>query len=91
MKVIAVNGASHSGKTTVCEVIIRELRRRGRTVGSVKEIHCQGFTLDPDPRTDTGLHRSAGVPADYRPGLEGNGPPPPNQAFRGGNSGVLSP
>ncbi len=60
MQVIAVNGTSNSGKTTVSQIIIKGLRRRGYSVGSVKEIHSEGFTLDPDPKTDTALHRAAG-------------------------------
>lgn len=59
MKAIAVNGTSDSGKTTVCEGLIRGLRQRGYTVGSVKEIHCQDFTIDV-PGTDTARHREAG-------------------------------
>lgn len=60
MKAIAINGTSHSGKTTVSQIIIKGLRSRGYTVGSVKEIHSPGFTFDPDPKTDTSLHRAAG-------------------------------
>lgn len=60
MKAIAVNGRSKSGKTTVCETIIKGLRQRGYTVGSVKEIHFEAFSIDPDPRTNTNRHRSAG-------------------------------
>ncbi|NLL43030.1 MAG: molybdopterin-guanine dinucleotide biosynthesis protein B [Firmicutes bacterium] len=60
MKVIAVIGTSNSGKTTVCEVIIRGLRERGFSVGSVKEIHSPDFALDPDPAEDTGRHRASG-------------------------------
>ncbi len=62
MKAIAVIGTSDSGKTAVCETIIRTLRARGGyTVGSVKEIHHAGFALDSDPTEDTGgRHRAAG-------------------------------
>ena len=60
MKAIAVNGRSKSGKTTVCETIIKGLRQRGYTVGSVKEIHFEAFSIDPDPRTNTNRHRSEG-------------------------------
>lgn len=60
MKAIAVNGITKSGKTTVCETIIKGLRRRGYTVGSVKEIHFEGFAIDPDPTTNTRRHRAAG-------------------------------
>lgn len=61
MKVIAVVGTSGSGKTTICEAIIRGLRQRGYRVGSVKEIHCQDFTLDPNPVANTRRHRAAGA------------------------------
>lgn len=60
MKAIAINGTSNSGKTTVCEVIIKGLRERGYTVGSVKEIHSPDFALDPDLGEDTGRHRNSG-------------------------------
>lgn len=60
MKVIAVNGTSNSGKTTICEVIIKGLRNKGYSVGSVKEIHCLDFALDPDLSTNTGRHKVAG-------------------------------
>lgn len=60
MKAIAVIGPSGSGKTTVCEVIIRGLSQKGYRVGSVKEIHCRDFTLDPDPSANTRRHRAAG-------------------------------
>ena len=61
MKAVAVNGLSGSGKTTVCEALISGLRRRGYKVGSVKEIHFQGFAIDPDPATNTRRHRAAGA------------------------------
>ncbi len=60
MKAIAINGTSNSGKTALCEIIIRGLRERGYTVGSVKEIHSTDFALDPDPGEDTGRHRRSG-------------------------------
>ncbi len=60
MKAIAVNGLTKSGKTTVCETVIKGLRSRGYTVGSVKEIHFEGFAIDPNPATNTRRHRTAG-------------------------------
>lgn len=60
MRVIAVNGPSKSGKTTVCEAIIAGLRARGYSVGSVKEIHFEGFEIDPNPSANTRRHKSAG-------------------------------
>lgn len=60
MKAIAINGRTKSGKTTVCETLIKGLRKRGYTVGSVKEIHFEQFAIDPDPITNTNRHRAAG-------------------------------
>lgn len=60
MKVIAVNGISKSGKTTVCETVISGLRKRGYSVGSVKEIHFEQFKIDPNINTNTNRHRLAG-------------------------------
>ena len=60
MKAIAVNGITMSGKTTVCETIIKGLRKRGYSVGSVKEIHYEDFKIDPDPNSNTNRHRAAG-------------------------------
>jgi molybdopterin-guanine dinucleotide biosynthesis protein MobB len=42
---VAVVGASGSGKTTVLEALIPELSRRGRRVGAVKHTH-HSFDLD---------------------------------------------
>lgn len=61
MKVIAINGVSGSGKTTVCEIIISGLRRRGFSVGSVKDIHYEEFALDNMPDANTYRHRQAGA------------------------------
>ena len=41
MKVFSVIGISKSGKTTTIENIIKELRKRNYSVGSVKEIHFE--------------------------------------------------
>ena len=61
MKVLSVCGISKSGKTTTIENIIRELTRRGYKVGSVKSIHDETFTIDPDPNSNTRRHREAGA------------------------------
>ena len=60
MKVLSVIGISQSGKTTTIENIIRELTRRGRTVGTIKEIHFHDFKMDMDG-TNTHRHRQAGA------------------------------
>ena len=60
MKVFAVRGIKNSGKTTTIEGIIRELTVRGNRVGSIKNIHCEDFKMDPSLTSDTGRHRTAG-------------------------------
>ncbi len=60
MKVIAVNGITKSGKTTVCETIISGLRKLGFSVGSVKEIHFELFKIDPVEDSNTNRHKNAG-------------------------------
>ena len=61
MKAFSVVGYSKSGKTTTIECIIRELKSRGYKVGSVKEIHSEGFALDNDPASNSNRHRMAGA------------------------------
>ncbi len=60
MKVISVYGYSKSGKTTTVENLIKELVRRGYTVGSVKEIHFEDFAIDSEG-SNTDRHRKAGA------------------------------
>ncbi|MDO4545915.1 MAG: molybdopterin-guanine dinucleotide biosynthesis protein B [Bacillota bacterium] len=60
MKVIKVQGISKTGKTTTVEQIIRELRRRGHTVGSIKEIHFEDFTIETEG-SNTDRHKKAGA------------------------------
>lgn len=59
MKVFTVVGITLSGKTTTIENIIRELRKRGYSVGSVKEIHYEKFQIDTEG-TNTYRHKMAG-------------------------------
>lgn len=59
MKVLSVFGYSTSGKTTTIEEIIKELRRRGYTVGSVKDIHYDEFAIDTEG-SNTFRHKQAG-------------------------------
>lgn len=59
MKVLSVIGTTKTGKTATIENIIRELRRRRYTVGSVKEIHFEEFAIDTEG-TNTDRHRKAG-------------------------------
>jgi len=60
VKVFSIVGISRSGKTTVAEAIIAELRRRNYRVGSVKDIHFEGFALDQEG-TNTHRHKMAGA------------------------------
>lgn len=60
MKVLSVIGTSKTGKTTIIENIIRELRRRRYTVGSVKDIHFEKFAIDTEG-TNTDRHKKAGA------------------------------
>ncbi|MGI6361321.1 MAG: molybdopterin-guanine dinucleotide biosynthesis protein B [Bacillota bacterium] len=59
MKVIAVCGITKSGKTTTVEKIVGELRNRGYSVGSVKEIHFEKFAIDTEG-SNTYRHKMAG-------------------------------
>lgn len=60
MKVFSVFGYSKSGKTTTIEMLIKELKRRGYSVGTVKDIHYEGFAIDTEG-TNTDRHRKAGA------------------------------
>ncbi|MCR4426757.1 MAG: molybdopterin-guanine dinucleotide biosynthesis protein MobB [Firmicutes bacterium] len=60
MRVIAVSGVHRSGKTTTIEQLIRELSRRGHSVGTVKDIHRESFSMDR-PGSNTDRHRAAGA------------------------------
>jgi len=56
---IAVVGGKHSGKTTVIEHLLAELKRRGYRVGAVKEM-VRIPTLDT-PQTETDRYSAAGA------------------------------
>lgn len=60
MRVINIQGRKKTGKTTTVTNIIAELCRRGYSVGSVKGIHIEGFTMDVEGE-DTGKHKKAGA------------------------------
>lgn len=60
MKAFSVIGVTKSGKTTTIENIIRELKRRGFSVGSIKEIHYEKFAIDTEG-TNTYRHKAAGA------------------------------
>lgn len=59
MKIFSVYGYSKSGKTTTIENLIKELIKRGYTVGSVKDIHFEQFAIDTEG-SNTDRHRKAG-------------------------------
>lgn len=59
MKVFSVTGLTGSGKTTTIEKLIGELKNRGFSVGTVKEIHNDQFKLDIEGK-NTYRHRKAG-------------------------------
>ena len=59
--VLSIVGKSESGKTTLIETLIPELKRRGYRVGVVKHAH-HGFDLDR-PGKDSYRHRQAGANA----------------------------
>lgn len=60
MKIITVFGYSGSGKTTTIEEIIKELTGRGYSVGTVKDIHNEEFSMDNEG-TNTDRHKKAGA------------------------------
>lgn len=60
MKVFCVCGLTKSGKTTTSVKIIEELIARGYSVGSVKDIHFEQFTLETEG-TNTYKHKVAGA------------------------------
>ncbi len=60
MRVVAVVGTKKSGKTTVVERMLGELRRRDLRAGSLKMIHHEGFTIHAEGR-DTARHWQAGA------------------------------
>ena len=59
--VLSIVGKSDSGKTTLIEKIIPELKRRGYRVGIVKHAH-HGFEMDQKGK-DSHRHRQAGADA----------------------------
>jgi molybdopterin-guanine dinucleotide biosynthesis protein MobB len=57
--VVAAIGTSGSGKTTVIEYLINRFSEEGYSVGAVKHIHHQGFTMDKEG-TNTWRYARAG-------------------------------
>ncbi|HOD55551.1 MAG TPA: molybdopterin-guanine dinucleotide biosynthesis protein MobB [Candidatus Cloacimonadota bacterium] len=46
MKVFSVCGLHHSGKTTVCEEMMKVMKLSGFSVSSIKDIHQDNFSMD---------------------------------------------
>ena len=57
--VVSIVGRSKSGRTTLLEKMVRELKQRGYRVGTVKHHSHPGFELDR-PGKDTWRHAEAG-------------------------------
>lgn len=60
MRVFSVCGFSKSGKTTTIINLIPNLIQLGYSVGTVKDIHFDAFTMDTEGK-NTYLHRKAGA------------------------------
>ncbi len=56
---VAIVGNSDTGKTTLIEKLVPDLKRRGYTVGTVKHTH-HGFKMDERGK-DTWRHQAAGA------------------------------
>jgi molybdopterin-guanine dinucleotide biosynthesis protein B len=57
--IISIIGKSNSGKTTLLEKLIRELKQRGYRVATIKHHSHAGFEVD-QPGKDTWRHAQAG-------------------------------
>lgn len=60
MRTVMIKGYSKTGKTSTVTALVAELKKRGYTVGTVKDIHFEGYHADVDG-TDTYKHRQAGA------------------------------
>lgn len=60
IKLFSVHGISSTGKTTTIENIIKELKKRRFSVGTIKEIHFEDFAIDTKG-SNTDRHRKAGA------------------------------
>ncbi len=58
-QLLSVVGNSASGKTTILEKLIVELKRRGHRIGVIKHAH-HGFNLDQEGK-DSWRHKNAGA------------------------------
>ena len=60
MKICTIVGIRKSGKTTTVEGLIRELKKRGHRVGTVKTVFCPAFSMDQEG-SNTDRHKKAGA------------------------------
>lgn len=60
MYAVQVCGYHKSGKTTTVKELIKRLKIAGYSVASIKDIHFEGFQIDP-PNTNTYVHKLAGA------------------------------
>ena len=60
MRIVVFHGYSGSGKTQAIVVLVRELVKQGRKVGTLKSIHDSLLTIDTEGK-DTWLHAAAGA------------------------------
>lgn len=60
MRIVMVKGFSKTGKTTTVTELAKELKKRGYSVGTVKDIHYESFHVDV-PGTDTFKHMKSGA------------------------------
>jgi molybdopterin-guanine dinucleotide biosynthesis protein B len=60
MYAVQVCGYHNSGKTTIVKELIKRLKISGYSVASIKDIHREGFQIDP-PNSNTYIHKLAGA------------------------------
>ncbi|HZK57550.1 MAG TPA: molybdopterin-guanine dinucleotide biosynthesis protein MobB [Clostridia bacterium] len=72
MKILSVIGGAKTGRTTTVENIIKELKRRRYTVGSVKEISPEEIVVNIEG-TNMDSHRKAGSQLISARGICGTG------------------
>jgi molybdopterin-guanine dinucleotide biosynthesis adapter protein len=60
MRAIAVYGSSKTGKTTTVVEIVKELRLRGYSISTIKDVHVNDFAFDVVGK-DTWRHWKAGA------------------------------
>ena len=58
--ILNIYGPSNSGKTQLVEKLVTALRERDYSVGTVKNIHVEGFSIDTEGK-DTWRHYKAGA------------------------------